>query len=163
MPDFQTAYGITDQVPEWVSQLSSPNEEISTEAIVSLFEHLCHQGTVYEGSLSALPYLAECLALPKPASTYAVSLIASIGLGRSESAVLLVKIHREIKPHLSELANFLRDETSDVRGPVALLLARYPAQLELFVDQLTVAHIAETDPDVKELMRQSIETLQVKR
>ena len=53
------AYGAADDVPGWLRSLATQEDE--SDALMYLSLSLCHQGTVYSASASAVPYLIELL------------------------------------------------------------------------------------------------------
>ena len=53
------AYGAADDVPGWLRSLAS--QEDKSDVLMYLSLSLCHQGTVYSASASAVPYLIELL------------------------------------------------------------------------------------------------------
>jgi HEAT repeat protein len=58
------AYGEASDVPELIRNLASSDEEIRDEALSELFGTIVHQGTVYEASAYAVPFLIELLEEP---------------------------------------------------------------------------------------------------
>src|SRR5258708_7997969 len=52
------AYGVADDVPEWLKTLAFQDEN---DALTQLSLSLCHQGTVYSASACAVPFLIELL------------------------------------------------------------------------------------------------------
>src|SRR5690349_1585950 len=55
------AYGSAEDVPDLLRQLASEDEEARSEAIHELYGNIWHQGTVYEASAKAAPFLIELL------------------------------------------------------------------------------------------------------
>lgn len=55
------AYGPADDVPELLRSLTSPNEKTREDSIRKLFGNIWHQGTVYEATIYAVPFLIELL------------------------------------------------------------------------------------------------------
>ncbi|MBD1920766.1 hypothetical protein H6F77_06665 [Microcoleus sp. FACHB-831] len=55
------AYGSADDVPELIRNLASDNADIRGKAINELYSNICHQGTVYEATSYAVPFLIELL------------------------------------------------------------------------------------------------------
>jgi hypothetical protein len=56
------AYGTAEDVPRWLRSLAS--QEVESNALMYLSLSLCHQGTVYSASATAVPYLIELLTGP---------------------------------------------------------------------------------------------------
>lgn len=55
------AYGEATEVPDLIRALASEDEEIREEAISELYGNIYHQGTVYEATSHAVPFLIELL------------------------------------------------------------------------------------------------------
>ncbi|MFE4533453.1 hypothetical protein ACFRKB_00105 [Streptomyces scopuliridis] len=74
------AYGSAEDVPELLRALASDDEEEAGEALEELYSRILHQGSVYEASARAVPYLAGLAA----AGVRAGDLLALLG-GIAES------------------------------------------------------------------------------
>lgn len=57
--DLGHAYGSAADVPDLLRDLLSDNEEVLNETFETLFSNIWHQGTVYEASAYAVPFLIE--------------------------------------------------------------------------------------------------------
>lgn len=55
------AYGKADDVPELLKTLLSSNKEERDDALYDLFGNIWHQGTVYDATPHAIPFLIELL------------------------------------------------------------------------------------------------------
>ena len=55
--DLQACYGPATSVPALLQQLASRQADERSDAISDLWGCLCHQGTVYEASAAAVPFL----------------------------------------------------------------------------------------------------------
>jgi hypothetical protein len=55
------AYGSASDVPGHIRSLLSPDASKRADAFRELFASICHQGTVYEATVHALPFLIELL------------------------------------------------------------------------------------------------------
>ncbi len=76
------AYGPADNVPGLLRELLSPEQEKRQWALGELFSCICHQGTIYDASVAAVPFLIELLAAPEtPDKSDIACLLASIGAG----------------------------------------------------------------------------------
>src|SRR5712692_9007511 len=53
------AYGSADDVPQLISDLTSLDDEARGRALGTLFTNIYHQGTVYQASIYAAPFLIE--------------------------------------------------------------------------------------------------------
>jgi hypothetical protein len=57
--ELRHAYGAADDVPGRLRDLALGSEAVRQRSIDELFSSLAHQGTVYEASAAAVPFLAE--------------------------------------------------------------------------------------------------------
>jgi hypothetical protein len=55
------AYGFADDVPALIRDLASSNPKVRQNAMHELYGNIWHQGTVYEATAYAVPFLAELL------------------------------------------------------------------------------------------------------
>src|SRR4051794_19829254 len=77
-------YGPATDVPGLLRQLASPLASEREDAITRLWGSLCHQGTVYEASAVAVPFLydaAKSPQLPSADRNQLLALVVHIGLG----------------------------------------------------------------------------------
>lgn len=80
----RAAYGPAVNVPQLFAQLESADAAERGAAISGLWSCLCHQGTVYEASAVAVPFLFEAARTPAVTSaerTLLLGLIVHIGVG----------------------------------------------------------------------------------
>lgn len=59
--DLTHAYGPADDVPQLLRDLASPDEEVRGRALGTLYTSIYHQGTVYQASAYAAPFLIELI------------------------------------------------------------------------------------------------------
>src|SRR5258708_17686834 len=59
----ETAYGTAEAIPGALRDLASPDEEVRATAWQTLWSELEHQGTVYQASAYAAPFLV-CSTVP---------------------------------------------------------------------------------------------------
>jgi hypothetical protein len=60
--DLEHAYGSAQYTPIWLLALLSDQAEQREQALDNLWASICHQGSVYEASCAAVPFLIEILA-----------------------------------------------------------------------------------------------------
>jgi hypothetical protein len=83
----QHAYGAAEDVPALIRALAGP-EGGRQEALSELYANIWHQGTVYEASAHAVPFLVELAAQPELEGRGEIlGLIAALADGRSYLAV----------------------------------------------------------------------------
>ena len=78
----QHAYGTAEDVPGLIRALLSDDMAIRDVAVYELFGNIYHQGTVYEASAHAIPFLIELMeSPPTPDRASIACLLASIANG----------------------------------------------------------------------------------
>jgi hypothetical protein len=76
------AYGSAEDVPVLVGDLRSSDAEVRKEAIDELYSNIYHQGTRYEASAYAVPFLLELVADPTtPARHEVIQLLSCLATG----------------------------------------------------------------------------------
>lgn len=63
--DLTHAYGDASDVPNLIRSLLSPSKQTRESSLEELFGNIWHQGTVYEASVHALPFLIDLLRMPE--------------------------------------------------------------------------------------------------
>jgi HEAT repeat protein len=80
------AYGPATDVPGHLRDLRAGSAQARRRALSGLYGGICHQGTRYEASAPAVPFLLELLADPAtPDRAAIVGLVAAIGVGQHEA------------------------------------------------------------------------------
>lgn len=59
--DLTHAYGSAKDVPDQIRALAGPNKKTASEALFELNGNIWHQGSVYDASLHAVPFLVEAV------------------------------------------------------------------------------------------------------
>ncbi|GAA1535700.1 hypothetical protein GCM10009827_062540 [Dactylosporangium maewongense] len=93
------AYGVADDVPELLRGLADG----SSEALWELFGNVIHQGTLYEATRFAVPFLVEILDAPAADVRGVLGLLASIAGGTSFMAVHGALLEEEFGQDAGEL------------------------------------------------------------
>jgi hypothetical protein len=84
------AYGAATNVPDQIRSLLSEDESVREEAMYDLCGNILHQGTVYEASAYAVPFLQELLKSPKTPNTASIAtLLAEMACGSDVHAGIL--------------------------------------------------------------------------
>lgn len=80
------AYGAADDVPDLIRALASAEEEERGRALYELYGNIFHQGSRYEATAYAVPFLARLAADPRvPEREKIVDLLAALAIGYDES------------------------------------------------------------------------------
>lgn len=80
------AYGAASDIPELLCQLRSLHKKTRERALWSLYGNIFHQGTRYEATPYAVPFLRELLEYPKtPDRPRLIPLLVSLALGYEDA------------------------------------------------------------------------------
>lgn len=71
----QHAYGSAYDVPQLLRDLISKDKKIRADAIYELFGNIWHQGTIYEATVYAVPFLIEILQSPEASDSIDVPVL----------------------------------------------------------------------------------------
>ena len=86
------AYGPADDVPALIRALGSLDSKERQHALYELYGNIWHQGTIYEATSYAVPFLLELAADPEtPERSHVLSLVGSIAEGNS-----FVAVHKDL-------------------------------------------------------------------
>jgi hypothetical protein len=162
------AYGEAANVPKAIRALGSYRRDVREKACEQLSQSIYHQGTVYEVTASAVPFLIELLREPDtPDKALVLGLLELIGSGTSylevhardnnsawaknvraepdfESRLTrerswVVASHAAVANGIPTYRDLLLDEAEMVRGGAAYLLGRFQAKAETIAPMLVSA------------------------
>ncbi|HEX2875417.1 MAG TPA: hypothetical protein VHP33_29400 [Polyangiaceae bacterium] len=183
------AFGDAREVPRQLRELASSDRDLRQTALKDLFACLLHQGSVYEATARAVPFLFELLTHPAtPERSWIAFLLASIGDGQGylklhigldeqrwrelladRGTTLEAELQREdevvrgvrlaIGRGVEHLLPFLNDSQSEIRAAVARTLGQFPARAAELLPALEAAEASETAADAKAALRQSLAKL----
>jgi HEAT repeat protein len=183
------ALGAATDVPRLIRALVSADREERQTALKELFACLLHQGTVYEATALAVPFLFELLANPStPERNWIAFLLASIANGQGYLKVhtsldeqrwrkILVErgttleaelqreeqivnsVQLEVGRAVRLLVPHLSDGQSEIRAAVARALGRQTARAQELIPVLEAAEAAETATDARDAVRLSLARL----
>ncbi|MFI0967279.1 hypothetical protein ACH4S8_38720 [Streptomyces sp. NPDC021080] len=149
--DLDHAYGPAEDVPELIGALYEDDEEAASEAIHELYGTIYHQGTIYEASAPAVPFLAHAV-LHAPR--------------KRDELLMLLAVLADHDPAFAESPHWPR---SDVAAVCAELCAVLPELLPCLGDPergvrraalRTVAAVADRlSPDLRALAVKQVEAL----
>jgi hypothetical protein len=148
------AYGTAEDVPQQIRDLRSRRKKKREKAGWELFGNIFHQGTRYEASAHAIPFLVEvAVALDTPARDQVLALIAALAIGydeewlpqgisisalRSEVAALegddseygqwALNAYDAVREQLPVLRPLLDDDSPAVRMWTAYVLSWFPEE-----------------------------------
>lgn len=187
------AFGAATDVPRLIRALAAADREARQTALKELFACLLHQGSVYEATALAVPFLFELLASPTtPERNWLAFLLASIADGKGylklhtsmeeqrwrkllaergttleaeleREDAIVRSVHVEVGRAVQLLVPYLTDSQSEIRAAVARALGRYPGRGAELLLPLEAAERTETAPDALEAMRSSLAALRERR
>ena len=144
------AYGSAADVPHQLRSLLSDDEEIRQKALEELFGNIYHQGTVYEASIYAIPFLIEFLDDPNyQAKDDIVQLFACIAGGKGYLEVHAVDDQGQIDwneisaGHGRSLNEEIQKETKVIKMVRAASSPHVPRLLP---------YLAHGEPDMREVI-----------
>jgi hypothetical protein len=169
-PSLETAYGTAAAIPAALRNLASPDEEVRTAAWETLWSELEHQGTVYQASAYAAPYLVAWLTEPQGAEKLdMVTLLAILARGNSykrqhlnltdeqrkqdplfqqemaEEIRWVELTHQAVREGIDLYLAFLDEQDLQVRMATTYLLASFPEDQERLTPPLQTYLMQETD------------------
>jgi hypothetical protein len=167
------AYGTAEDVPGLLRALAQEGEQ-QDKALYELFGNIWHQGTVYEASAYAVPFLVELAANPTVSRRdELLGLIGALAAGRSYLAVhaqpglKIGEFFREkpdfeerlqdelafvrrtriaVLEHKAVIRAMLNDQAPMIRAGAAHVLSRFPEQVLEIGPLLRQAATKENDP-----------------
>lgn len=88
------AYGSAEDVPDLLRGLASPDQDTRNNAISDLYANIWHQGTVYEATAYAVPFLIELLQAPETQDkAFILQYLYNLASGSS-----YLDVHRDYDP-----------------------------------------------------------------
>ncbi|KAB1986331.1 hypothetical protein [Streptomyces triticiradicis] len=136
--DLAHAYGPAEDVPELIRALYEDDEEAADEAVYELYGNIHHQGSVYQASAPAVPFLAHAV-LHAP--------------GKREDLLMLLAVLADHSPDLVESPHWPGSDTAaicaELRGvlPELLPCLTDPERGVRRAALRTVASVADLLPD----------------
>lgn len=180
------AFGEASEVPRLIRLLAAGDREQRQTALKELFACLLHQGTVYEATALAVPFLFELLSSSStPERNWIAFLVASIADGKGYLSVhigvdeqrwrkilaergttleaereredrIVRMVHAEVGRAVHLLLPYLSDGQSEIRAAIARALGMHPQRAGELLPMLEAAEARETADDAREAIRQSI-------
>ena len=160
----QACYGPATSVPALLRQVASPLSSERSDAISALWGCLCHQGTVYEASAIAVPFLfdaAKTLELPRADRDQLLALVVHIGLGEDTTWqgytpwAVVQDCALAVKALLPDFAAWALEGAPEARTWTLALAAQHPnAWASLGVDATQL--MPDVDPVTADLVRHAV-------
>jgi hypothetical protein len=144
--DLRHAYGSAADVPGQLRALTSPNDSTREEALSELFGNIWHQGTVYEATAVAVPFLVELAT--EPSVSGRADLLGLIGsIAESEDGPRTA--HEEVLQRRSVLAELLADRQPLVRAAAAYVLGTLKEEATTIASRIRGRVDVELDGDAR--------------
>lgn len=157
------AYGEASDVPVLIRQLLSKENTAIDKAIYELFGNIWHQGTVYEASAIAVPFLQELLRCSeindKTKKSLACLLASMADSYDTKDGSYATATRTAVEEELRLLFPYLSCEVPIVRESVAGALGRYPQYVAETLPMLEKALASESNEEAKEKITEAIEAL----
>lgn len=170
------AYGEATDVPELLRALASDNAKARSDALYALYGNIWHQGTVYEATAYAVPFLGELLAAPDVMEKHRIlMLLSSLATGNSyldvhqhlewiysdderesdefqdqitEELGWVKAAHEAVYQQSGVILPLLKHDDRDVRCAAGYVLASFPEHYATFSLALQQCIEQEDDPIV---------------
>lgn len=158
----QHAYGEASDIPALLRATFSENARDRAFAFILLHETICHQGTVYEASIYAVPFLLKMLQSDEtPDKTSVAFLLATLadGYDEDEGTNWISAIRAALAEGVHLLYPYLNDESPTVRLVIARALAFCPVRARESITILDKALDTEQDEHAKRQIQATITIL----
>lgn len=141
------AYGSAHDVPQLLYELTSPDSDVRDNAWGELYGNLWHQGTIYEATSYAVPFLLQLLQAPSVSQkelilVYLGDLASASSNGQNNEYLALTRA--AVDQGYALYLDFITDEHPLVRAAAAYVLGFFPAHQEV-VDKLITHFTLEKD------------------
>lgn len=149
------AYGPADDIPELIKDLASPSRDIWEKALEKLRGTIWHQGTVYEATAYAIPFLLELLANNAVQCRDEILLdLAYLARGglkdyTPEAYDWVNNAHKAVAQGLNVYLNLLEDTDPNVRKYVPFVLSSLEELAFSIIPVLDRYLLKENDPQAK--------------
>jgi hypothetical protein len=156
--DLSHAYGRAEDVPGLLRAIASGDPEAVKNAIHELYGNIWHQGTVYEATSPAVPFLARMAAVGVAAADLAY-LLGSIAESRDDAHLTVPGSARAaVAAQASLLTPLLRSPDGEVRTAVAWALAQ-SGPAEDVLPALRAQWQAEEVPSIRATLLKAVSVL----
>ena len=136
------AYGEANDVPDLIRALASADQAVRERAMYGLFGNIWHQGTVYEASVYAVPFLIELLAEPHVQQKEGIlQLLQALGTGNSYLDVHGSFDWYRTERNTPEFATQLSEELLWVQTAHDAVVQGTPTYIRLLSDSNTTVRI----------------------
>lgn len=156
------AYGEASDVPSQIRGLISEDEPERRRAFYELCGNIYHQGSLYEATVAAVPFLLEIYrSLKAPDQEELALLIALIAAGKGYYSKLGISesIRDSIRPCLPSLVPYLHHKESHLRQASFLAIRSYAEAEPELISLLEETVAMETEEENLEVFQDALEEL----
>lgn len=146
------AYGPANDIPDLLKALASSDPGTWEEALQKLYGTLWHQGTVYQATVVAIPFLLELLEDKQVQCRDQIVLyLAELALASSDDQDMqwAKKTHEAVAQGLPLYLNLLKNAELDVKIYVPYVLATLEEQVHEIIPFIQACFLQETESLVK--------------
>jgi hypothetical protein len=148
------AYGPATDVPGQLSALLAPDAPTRERALHQLYGNIWHQGTVYEASSHAVPFLIKLVAYPgtpdRASILYLLAALAGDGAPSAEADPTERAAHDAVGATLPLYLSLLDPaHDTDLRAAAIAVVAAFPERAAESVPPLQASLAAEREPEVR--------------
>ncbi len=154
----QHAYGAAEDVPALLRMLLSEEEDVREDAFEQLFGNIWHQGTVYEASAFAVPFLLRMLADERtPDRLGVLTLLSSLATGSSYLAV-----HHREGDEMLDLRKLVEKRGEDFDSALKKEMGWVTAANEAVAEGIELfLKLVETEDEDENLRLEALRTISV--
>jgi hypothetical protein len=121
------AYGPASDVPGLLRSLASPDDQERKEALYDLYGNIWHQGTVYEATAYAVPFLLQLAANPRvPDRAELVGFLAALANGMANARSDADRARQAVSKGRQLFLDLLVGPDRLLRAAAAHVIARVP-------------------------------------
>jgi hypothetical protein len=149
---YSHAYGPANDVPEMIRGLASNDKSVRENSMYSLCSSIAHQGTVYDATVHAIPFLLELLSAPGVEDkSDLLQFLACLAAGSGYDHDVLAT-HSAVVEGTTLYLQLLKSTERQLRLSAPYVLSKC-VERQLHVDrELRQAILAEKDPTVQASM-----------
>jgi hypothetical protein len=154
------AHGEASDIPDYLRDLLSDDADIRQEALEELWSSLIHQGTVYEATRYAVPFLLELIQDSEfPMRNWLLLTLASMAEGYSTEYNLREGAYLATETGIPVYLTCLEDDAPDVRISAAYVLGKCARKAEEILPHLHTRLAVETEAVVQANLLETIPKL----
>jgi hypothetical protein len=139
------AYGSATDTPELLRQAGSADREAASQALSDLYSSIFHQGTVYEATAAAVPFLVD---LAREAPHQRDDLVWMVGMVADDEHAygpMRQRVRDALAEQAEALVALMANDDPQVRVAAAYAACRAGAPADVFWDRWST----EDDPEVR--------------